>query len=181
MSYLINFIGKRKQATGTVLFTQTSTVTVANTVTETAITDGGVGSLTLPANYLVAGRSFRLFGSGFHSNANNNTLRIRVKLGSVTVLDTGAQGSNASTNDGFIISANITCRTTGASGTVMAQGEYKEFTGTPSAHDTYQLVNTATTTIDTTASNAISITVEWGTASASNTISLTNFTVEGLN
>jgi hypothetical protein len=63
----------------------------------------------------------------------------------------------------------------------MAQGEYKEFTGTPSAHDAYQLVNTATTTIDTTASNAISVTVEWGQASASNSISLAYFTVEGLN
>lgn len=181
MSYLINFLGGRKQATGTVLFTQTSTVTVANTTTETTITNGGVGSLTLPANYLIAGRSFRIFGSGYHSNLNTDTLRVKVKLGSVVLLDTGAQASGASTNDGFIISAIVTCRTTGASGTVMAQGEYKEYTGTPSAHDTYQLVNTATTTIDTTASNDISVTVQWGTASASNTISLTNFTVEGLN
>lgn len=181
MSYLINFLGKTKQTQSGVLFIQTSSVTVANTTTETALTDGGVGSLTLPANFFVVGRSLRIVGNGYHSNTNGDSLRIKVKLGSTVLLDTGAQTSGTSTNDGFIINAHITCRTIGASGTVMAQGEYKEYTGTPSAHDTYELVNTSTTTIDTTTSQAISVTAQWGTASASDTITLTNFTVECLN
>lgn len=181
MSYLINFIGKRKQTQSGVLFVQTGSVTVANTTTETALTGGGTGSLTLPANFFVVGTHLRIFGNGYHSNTNGDTLRIKVKLGSTVLLDTGAQSSAGSTNDGFIINANITCRTVGASGTVMAQGEYKEYTGTPSSHDTYQLVNTSTITIDTTASQTLSITAQWGTASASDTITLTNFTVECLN
>ena len=181
MSYLINFLGGRKQTQSGVLFTQTSTVTVANTVTETAITDGGVGSLVLPANFFIAGRTIKLVGAGYHSNNNSDTLRIRVKFGSTAILDTGAQASGASSNDGFQLAAFITCRTTGASGTIMAQGEYKEYTGTPSSHDTYQLVNTSTTTIDTTASQTISVTAQWAVASASNTISLAIFTVEALN
>lgn len=181
MSYLINFLGGRKQTPTGTLFVGTSTVTVANTVTETALTDGGIGSLTLPANFLTVGKSIRICGAGYHSNNNGDTLRIRIKLGSTTLLDTGAQGTVASTNDGFQIRAEITCRSTGASGSVMAQGEYKEYSGTPSAHDTFQLVNTSTTTINTTTSQAISITAQWGTASSGNTISMAVFTVECLN
>lgn len=181
MSYLINFIGKRKQTQVGSLFVGTTTVTVANTVTETSLTDGGIGSLTLPANFLTVGRAIRIVGAGYHSNVNGNTLRIRVKLGSTTLLDTGAQGTTASTNDGFQLRAQIVCRSVGSSGTVMAQGEYKEYSGTPSSHDTFQLVNTSTTTVNTTISQAISITAEWGTASASNTISMAVCLVECLN
>ena len=167
--------GIKRPFTG-VLFTQTATGTVANTVTETSMDSTGVGSKTLPANFFVAGKKLRIVGYGIHSASGSPTLRIKVKLGSTVVLDTTAIATKNSTNEVFHMMAEITCRTTGASGTLFAQGVYDEvgFAG-------FQMVNTTTTTIDTTASQAITVTATWGTASASNTISMTNFSVEVLN
>jgi len=108
------------------LFTQTATGTVANTTTETALTSTGVGSLTLPAAYFIAGKTLKLEARGIHSAVSSPTLRIKVKLGSTVVLDTTAITTKNDTNEAIIIEAMITCRTTGASGTIFAQGLYTE-------------------------------------------------------
>jgi hypothetical protein len=97
------------------------------------------------------------------------------------VLDTGAQIYDpALTNMGWQVSALITCRTTGASGTVFAQGVFMhaltEVDWTGKAMET-----TAATTIDTTASQAIAVTAEWDTADVDNTITQTNVVIEMLN
>lgn len=160
-----------------VLFTQTNTVTVANTVTETALTGTGVGSLTLPANFFVAGKTLRLRMWGYHSSTANPTITAKIKLGS-TVIGTMTGSSGNGSNDTFIVWGDITCRTTGAAGTVFTQGEYNEIHSSGLKIGTK---NTATNTIDTTASQAVSITIQWGTADVGNTISATNFTLEVLN
>lgn len=177
MSYLINFLGGRKQTQSGVLFTQTDTVTVANTVTETTLSGTGVGSLTIPANFFIIGRTLRIRGFGYHSSTGNPTITLRFKLGSTTIgTVTGASGNGS--NDGFEFDGVLTCRTTGASGTIQAQGSYQELQPNGLIEGGG---NTSTTTINTTTSQTLSITVQWGTASASNTISLTNLILESLN
>lgn len=166
-----------KQFHDTTLFSQTSSVTVANTTTETAVLGSGVGTLTLPANFFVAGKTIRLTVWGYHSSASNPNLRFRVKLGSTTVLDSGAVASKNSSNDALKIVCDITCRTTGVSGTVMGQGTVTE-AGNPAT--ILNLVSTAAVTVDTTAAAAVGVTAEWGTASASNTLTITNASVEVL-
>lgn len=160
-----------------VLFTQTNTVTVANTTTETALTGTGVGSLTLPANFFLAGKTLRLRMWGYHSSTGNPTITARVKLGSTTICTMTGSSGNSST-DTFEVWADITCRTTGATGTVFGQGVYREVHGSGLIAGSD---NTATTTVDTTTSQAVSITVQWGAADSGNTISATNFTLEVLN
>lgn len=167
-----------KQYISSSIFTQTQSVTVANTVTETALTGTGVGTLTLPANFLIAGKTIRITARGIHSATGSPTIQIKIKLGSTTILDTGANNSGTSTNTEFALDGIITCRTTGASGTLMGQGAYREDDVNANL---FGMVNTATTTIDTTVSQAISVTAQWGTASSDNTITLTNLMVEILN
>jgi hypothetical protein len=151
-------------------------VTVANTTTETTLTGTGTGSLTLPANFFNAGTTLKLRVFGLHSAAATPTIRIRVKLGAVTVLDTGTVNSGNSTNALLSIDAWITCRTTGATGTVFAQGWYNERTA--SALNTFPMANTTTSTIDTTGTLAADVTLQWGTASASDTATATNLVLE---
>lgn len=160
------------------LFTQTASAAAANTTAETALSSTGEGSLTLPANYLRVGRTIHVRASGFHSSSAGPTIRIRIKLGSTGVLDTTAINSGNGTNKMWLAEGTITCRTTGASGTVFGQGYYAEFhpSGT-----TDSMVNTGTNTIDTTVPQAVSVTAQWGTASPSNTITCTNLTVETQN
>jgi hypothetical protein len=159
------------------LASQTATGTVANTVTETAMNSTVTGSLTIPANQMIAGRSYRIKGMGYHSSTGNPTITIRVKLGSTTICTmTGTSGN--STNDTFEVDNMFTVRTTGASGTIFSQGKYEEVhgSGLRTGCD-----NTGTSTIDTTASQAVTVTAEWGTAAAGNTISLSNLVLEELN
>lgn len=159
------------------LFVQTATATCANTTTETTISSTGVGTLTLPANFFVAGKTIKIKGWGYHSSTTNPNLTIKVKFGSTVILTTGAHTMHNDTNSLWELNADITCRTTGGSGTVFAQGLFADY-GTNGDH--VQMVNTATTTISTTSSQAITITAQWGTASSSNTISLSNLTLEVL-
>jgi hypothetical protein len=172
----INNAGVNQSHSGT-LFTQTSDATCANTTTETTLTSTGVGTLTLPANFFVSGKTIKLQAYGFHSSTSGATLTIRVKLGSTTILTaTGSSGTD--TNAVIIMDTMITCRTTGASGTVAGQGVYSEMGNSPNFR---QMVNTSTVTVDTTASQAITMTAQWSAAAAGRTITVTNLSVQVLN
>lgn len=160
------------------VFIQTTNKTVANTVTETSLIDGGVGQLTIPANFFTVGKTLKFELLGFHSATSNPTLRVRVKIGSVTVCDSGAVSTANSTNDLVQLNAMITCRTTGVSGEVHGHGYWQEL---GSGFNNFQMVNTSPVVIDTTATNTFDITVEWGTASASNTITSTNVIIWVIN
>lgn len=159
------------------LFSQTSTVTVANTLTETSLVGTGTGSVTLPANLLIPGRNLRIWVWGFHSSTANPTITIRVKIGGVTI-GTASGSSGNGTNNSFVVNFLLTCRTVGATGTIISQGQYAELhTGGLVAN----LPSTTTTTVNTTGTLLLDVTSQWGTANAGNTMSATNVIVEQLN
>lgn len=164
-----------------VLFTQTADATVANTVTETTLIGTGVGTVTLPANFFVAGKTIKMIITGYFSTTGTPNDTMAFKLGSTTVLTTGAMamGSNSS-NQLWRMEMILTCRATGTTGTVMAQG-YCICLDSTVAVRIMEMVTTATTTINTTISLAIDSTNTWGTASESNTITATNCILEVLN
>lgn len=155
------------------IFIGTASATVANTTVETTLLSTGVGTLTLPADFLSVGRSVSLYVSGIHSAAGNPTIRIRVYLGSTVILDSTAIAAHAGTNFTFALRGQFTCRSVGAMGTVFAQGVYQELDGGGSNG----MSNTAATTIDTTVSQIINVTAEWGTTSPSDTITQTNVVI----
>ncbi len=163
------------QRTKPCVFTQTASVTVANSGSELTLIGAGVGSVTLPANFFTIGRVLKVRAWGVHGATGGPTIRIRVKLGSTTVLDTGAVTSNNDTNVAFNIEGCVTCRTIGASGTVFCQGKYEEI-----SHAAFGMANTSTSTIDTTGTLAANITVLFGTADPANTITATNVTLEAI-
>lgn len=160
---------------GSALFLQTQVVTVANTLTETPLTGTGTGSLTLPANFLTVGKTLKITAFGFHSAAGSPTLQLRVYLSTTVVLDTTAVTAGTSTNAVWELRALITCATTGAGGTLNAQGFYMEAAG---GTNLFGMINTAAVALDTTASQVLKITAQWGTAALGNTITLSNFALE---
>jgi hypothetical protein len=159
-----------------VMFTQTAGVTVANTTTETTLLGGGIGTLTLPVNSLVIGKTVRIRAAGKVSTTGTPTLLFNFKLGATVIVTTGAVATGSGlANAGWNLDLVMTCRTTGGTGTVIADG-------TANVSTTVEpLVSTATTTIDTTATQAISVTATWGTAAAGNTITCDAFSIEVLN
>lgn len=177
------YINSLQQQLVSAFFTQTANATVANTTTETSVIGTGVGTKTIPANFFVAGKTVELMGSGIFSTAlvpGNVTLRF--KLGSTTIASaTITTMPSSASNVEFNYCLMITCRTTGATGTVMAGGGLFYFT--KAGTEEFAPLNNAgaTTTIDTTATQAIDLTWQWATASASNTATGTICAMESLN
>lgn len=170
-----------------VIFVSTQDFLVQNTTTISTITAGyGVGSLTLSANALTQGKSVNFFAVGYSSSAASATLNVRVSFGTTTILNSGAVTINSSigavANVPFRIDGTITTRATGSSGTVMGQLTWRHDTKNSSglADSVVELSPSTltTTTIDTTASQLINVSFQWGAASTSNGLVITNFVVK---
>jgi len=170
------------------LFTQTATVTDSNNAAEVTLTGAGTGSLTLPVNFLTAGRTLRITAAGtVGTQAVPVTLNMRLKLGGTTILSTGDQTPGASvTARAWSIQAVITCRTTGATGTVFGQSQggflHMETAGATGTPTEWEMTATATSTVDTTGTLAVDLTADWAAGvAAADTISCTNLILEALN
>lgn len=159
--------------TGGGIFAQTANgAVITGTNVETTLTNGGVGTLTVPANGFAVGDSFRAIVAGVLNVANNQTIRIRVKTGSIVLLDSGAQPITNITNDVFSLNVDFTIRQIGGAGvaSIVSLGTFhyvKTVNGTIEGFS-FNVVNN--TTFNTTTSNTLDITVQWGSNNAGNSI-----------
>lgn len=164
--------GIKQMLTGCI-FTQTADKTIANTTTETSMVGTGVGGLTLPANFFVAGKTIRISMSGVYSTVavTGDTVTIKIKYGS-TVLASKATTAlvTGGTNLAWFAEALITCRSVGSSGTVQVSGGVRyQIAGSAIVEN--ELNNgAAKTTLNTTTSNLLDVTVTHSAANASNTV-----------
>jgi hypothetical protein len=156
------------------IFAQTANSTIiTNTTTETSLINGGVGTLTVPANGFSVGDSFRAVFGGMMNANNNQTIRIRVRAGSVLLLDSGLQNLGSSViNDVWSLNIDFTIRQLGTAGvaSIVALGSF-HYTKTNNASVQgfgFNVVNN--TTFDTTISNTLDVTAQWGAASTGNNI-----------
>lgn len=156
------------------LFTQTAnSVPVSGTTAETSVINGGVGSLTIPANGFVVGDSFNASLSGVMNAANNQTIRIRVKAGSIILLDSGVQNLTSSIiNDTWTMGIDFTIRQIGAAGvaSIASFGRFSYAKTNNGNVEGFGMNTINSTTFDTTVSNTLSITVQWGSNNAGNSI-----------
>jgi hypothetical protein len=161
-------------ATNYGLFAQTANSTlITNTTAESSLINGGVGTLTIPANGFSVGDSFRAVFGGVMNANNNQNITIRVKAGSIVLLDSGLQnlGSNV-INDIWSLNIDFTIRAIGAAGvaSIVTLGSF-HYTKTNNASVQGFAFNTVNnTTFSTTISNVLNVTAQWGTASAGNNI-----------
>lgn len=156
------------------LFAQiANSVPVTATTVETSVINGGVGSLSVPANGFAVGDSFNAALSGVINAANNQTIRIKVKSGSVILLDSGVQSlTNSIVNDIWTLNIDFTIRQIGSSG-VASIASFGRFTYAKTNNASVQSFGMNTinsTTFDTTVSNTLDITVQWGSNNAGNSI-----------
>ena len=155
------------------LFAQTANSTpITNTTVETSLINGGVGSLSVPANFFKIGDSFRVVTAGVLNVANNQTIRIRVKAGSIVLLDSLAQNITNITNDVFSLNVDFTVRQLGGPGvaSIVSLGtfHYAKTSNASVQGFAFNVVNS--TTFDTTIANTLNITVQWGAADPGNSI-----------
>jgi hypothetical protein len=106
------------------------------------------------------------------SAANNETIRIRVKSGAVILADSGVITLPTITTKVFEIEMDFCVRALGAAG-VAVIAAHGEFTYNKDSNDRFEGKNFFlgnTSTFDTTISNTLSFTIEWGSANATNQI-----------
>ena len=155
------------------LFSQTgNSVTVSGTTTESTLIDGGVGTLSVPANGFSVGDSFRADFGGVLNVGNNQTITIRVKTGSVILLDSGAQPITNITNDVWGLSVNFTIRQIGGAGvaSIVSLGAFHYTKTSNSSVEGFSFNTVNNTTFDTTVNNTLDVTVQWGSTAAANSI-----------
>jgi len=155
------------------LFAQTgNSAIIIGTDVETSIIDGGVGSLTVPANAFAVGDSFRAVFGGVLNVSNNQTIRIRVKSGSTIFGDSGDQPITNITGDIWSLNIDFTVRQVGAA-TVASIISLASFHYTKTSNGEIQGFSFNTlnnTTFDTTASNTLDVTIQWGSTDDGNSI-----------
>jgi hypothetical protein len=160
--------------TGGGLFAQTGNSTpISGTTVETTLINGGVGTLSVPANGFAVGDSFRLVFGGVINATNNQTIRIRTKTGAVTLLDSGVQNLGSSVvNDVWSLNVDFTIRQLGGAGvaSIVSLGSfhYTKINNASVQGFGFNVVNN--TTFNTTISNTLDVTVQWGSNNAGNSI-----------
>lgn len=159
-------------ATG--LFAQTGNSTIiSGTNVETTLINGGVGTLTVPANGFQVGDSFRAVFGGVINAANNQTIRIRVKAGATTLLDSGVQSlSNSIINDIWSLNIDFTVRQIGAAevASIVSLGSFHYIKTSNASPQGFAFNTINNTTFNTTINNTLNVTVQWGSNNAGNSI-----------
>ena len=164
------------------LFVATADKTITNTATETSAAPTGWGTMTLPANSVIAGSRYRITASGVYSTpAILVDITVKIKVGSVTVAsNTTSALLNSAVDKAWKAEAIITFRTTGASGTAVCAGYINYAASSGRVFD--DLDNSGSeSTIDTTVSNDVDVTVEWDAATTSRSVKITTFELEEVN
>lgn len=147
--------------------------TVANSTTETTFAT----TYSIPASYCANNRVLRVTANGLISTTGSPQLNMRVKLGSTSIGVSDSQNpeANGITNKGWTSTFTIMCPNAASSNaTVYEQGLFN------SHNVTHQLAYSSTGGIATNGALTLGISMQWGTASASNSITLDSLIVEGL-
>jgi len=155
------------------LFAQTANSTpVTGTIVETSLINGGIGTLSVPANGFNIGDSFRAIFGGVINAANNQTIRIRVKTGAVILLDSGAQSLTGISDNVYNLHIDFTIRALGAAGvaSIVSLGAFNYVKTSNGAVEGFGFNTVNNTTFDTTINNTLDVTVQWGSTNVGNSI-----------
>lgn len=155
------------------LFAQTAdSIPITNTIVEGTLIDGGIGSLSVPANGFQVGGSFTASMSGIISSKNNTTIRIRIKTGAIVLGDTGFITMPQTTNKHFDIEVHFTIRSVGIPGvaSIVTSGAFTYSKDASNAFEGSDFSTINNTTFDTTIANTLNITAQWGAAEVQNSI-----------
>lgn len=154
----------------------------------TTLTDVSVApQITLPANILEVGMKVQLEAFGQFSNTSTPTLLLGFYYGGVAGSALAASSAVTTTTGAtawpWMLRYRGQIRAVGSSGSIVGQGELllgtalTAFTVRPIP----EVAASRTVAIDTTAAKTLTVGAQWGTSSASNTLTLNDFTVTLLN
>ncbi len=151
------------------LFSQTGDSATVSGTSEQTIVNGGVGTLSIPANGFTPGDTFRTTIKGHFSSANDSS-QIRVKADSVVLADSGAFTLNTGGDEVLIsIELYFVILSVGGAGTasILTKGELTTIKSSNFTMQGYAFESLNDTTFDTTTTNELNITWQFGDTNAS--------------
>jgi len=160
-------------------FAQTATATISASDAETTLISSGTGSLTIPASSWFIGKTFKIVLHGTYSTSSTNpaTLNIKIKLGTTIIAQHSFFLGSDKDNIPYEIRAELTCRSTGSSGTVFTMGMFSTGEDGVSEIDN----GTSATTVNLSTGQTIDITATLSDDAAGNAISAYMVLLEALN
>lgn len=152
------------------LFAQTGDSPNNNTIIETTLIDGGVGTLTVPANGFSVGDSFSVVMGGKISCANGSPITIRIKSGPAILATTGLISLPQITNKNWELELSFTIRQIGVGGvaSIVTHGDFLYLRDSSSGFEGITFSTVENTVFDTTISNTLDITAQWSTLNVNN-------------
>lgn len=151
-----------------------------STADSTAVGATSTAENSMDSNYViptadfVVGARYRLKAAGLFAIVSGN-LTLRVKIGTVNIGVSAAYATTGS-DRGFVIDAEFTVRTLGASGSVMPETEFR--IGNTSNTAMYVDVPTAAITINTTADRTLQVSAQFSASDNGHLCKLTKFDVD---
>lgn len=144
---------------------------VSNTIVESTILGSGIGTLSVQPNSFSIGDSFHVKVGGGLSALNTSTLTIKVKLGSAILGTDTITFPNGVTSKPWEFTCDFTILELGVAGVgnLHSNGFFRFNVSSDILGGGFSTSNS--TTFDTTILNTLDITVEWDSASTSNSIS----------
>lgn len=155
---------------------------LANTVTLTDVSPSP--NIVLPANLLEAGSEIEIRAMGEFSTTGTPTLLIGIYFGGVAGLALAASAAITTASGAASFPWQLdyrgVVRTIGSSGSINGQGRL--YLGTTLVAASVNIIPTTaagrTVTVDTTSAKAVTVGAQWGTASASNTLTCNDISVK---
>lgn len=140
--------------------------------TSGSLIDGGVGTLTVPANGFQVGDSFNAYLSGQITSANNEQISITITAGAVTLASSGTITLPATTNKNWELYITFTIRIIGSAGTasIATAGTFFFNKDASNAPESVGFFSENNTTFDTTISTTLQVNAQWLTVNPANTI-----------
>lgn len=169
----------------TCLFTNTTTGTaVANSVAETSLFTGVTASAgstrVVEAGFTKAGTLYRVHIEGDFGTTGTPTLQLKFKFGTTILNDTTALTMPTIASGRFQLIYYLQIFTIGAAATNRCSLREQITSLTNGIVTVTHIMRVDTVAVDLTASQTIDVTAQWGTASPSNTIQLTQAVIERL-
>lgn len=153
---------------------------VTNTAVETSLIPAtGLGTLTVPAGFLTAGKMLRIRGLGRIAATGAVPLSLFLLLGETT-LQTALAVPTSTMGAWFEVEAVVICEEAGAAGQISGYLQFQWGYITTNSKRCALATASTPTIVDTTVALQLGLTAQWGSADAGCNVSLRSFTVEVL-
>jgi hypothetical protein len=129
-----------------------------------SLLDGGVGTLSVPANGFSKGDAYSVVASGFISCSNNHDFEIQIKADDTVLVDTGVFELAQATGKGWRMDLNFSIQEIGPAGTarIVTTGifHYRTDSGGNVEGEIFNFINSSS--FDTTIPNTLKVEAVWG-------------------